>query len=54
MGRDIAAIHCGTNGGKGIGADLKRRKSGWLAQAVAAATNAVQADFKEWKAHHDA
>ena len=54
MGRDIAAIHRGTNDGKGAGADLKRRQAGWLEKAVAAATKAVQADFKEWKAHHDA
>jgi hypothetical protein len=54
MGRDVAAIHCGTNGGKAIAAHLKRRKSAWFFQAVETAARAIEADFKEWKAYHDA
>jgi len=54
MGRDVAAIHCGTNDGNGTAAHLKRRKSAWLFQAVETSAKAVKADFKEWKAYHEA
>ena len=54
MGRDLAAIHRATDGANKIRADLRRRKPGWLLAAVGKAADAVRADFKEWKAHHDA
>lgn len=54
MGRDLAAIHRATDGANKIQADLRRRKPGWLLASVGKAADAVRADFKEWKAHHDA
>lgn len=54
MGRDLAAIHRATDGANKIQADLRRRKPGWLLASVGKAAGAVRADFKEWKAHHDA
>jgi uncharacterized protein (DUF2252 family) len=54
MGRDLAAIHCGTQGRDELGDDLKRRKSGWLLAASEAAAEAARVEFEEWKAYHDA
>ena len=54
MGRDLAAIHRGTDDSrKAILADLKRRKAGWLFAAVGNAARAIEDDFKTWKEHHD-
>jgi hypothetical protein len=54
MGRDLAAIHRGTDDSKNaIQADLKRRKAGWIFAAVGKTTRAVKDDHKAWKEHHD-
>ena len=54
MGRDLAAIHCGTQSRGDLADDLKRRKAGWLLAASEAAAEAVRVEFEEWKAYHDA
>jgi len=54
MGRDLAAIHRGTDDSKkAIQDDLKRRKAGWLFAAVGNAARGVEDDFKTWKEYHD-
>jgi hypothetical protein len=54
MGRDLAAIHRGTDDNKkAIQSDLRRRNANWLFVAVGKAARAVEVDFKAWKKHHD-
>jgi len=54
MGREIAAIHCGTpNCTKAIAADLRRREDGWLRTAVKNASRSIRKDFAKWRAYYD-
>ena len=50
MGFELANVHMGTaNAAAAIQADLRPRKSGWLAANVAAAVDAVRADYKQFR-----
>src|SRR5947209_13469163 len=50
MARDLAAIHVGVvDARKAIGADLSKRKDGWLAEAVKRAAAFVRAEQREWR-----
>ena len=50
MGRETANIHLGTPAyTQAILADLKERKSGWLARAAEAMAKAVLADWEVWR-----
>ena len=50
MGFELANIHLGAaEAGAAIQADLRARKPGWLAANVAAAVDAVRADYKQFR-----
>jgi hypothetical protein len=50
MGADLAAIHLGSgNHSKAIMKDLRKRGGSWLRHAVAAATDQVRREQREWK-----
>jgi hypothetical protein len=50
MARDLAAVHLGlVDTRAAIGRDLKRRKAGWLADAVTRAAAFVHGEHKEWR-----
>jgi len=49
MGHELANIHLGTGDNRGaIQADLAKRKGTWLQDAVTAATDFVEGEFKNW------
>jgi hypothetical protein len=50
MARDLAAVHLGLiDSRKAIGADLAKRKDGWLADAIKRAAAFVRAEQREWR-----
>jgi hypothetical protein len=50
MARDLAAIHVGfMDARKSIGADLAKRKDGWLADAIKRAAAFVRAEQRGWR-----
>jgi hypothetical protein len=51
MGRELAALHIGANDtAAAIGADLKKRHAGWIADAAQRCAKAVTDEFKVWVA----
>jgi len=49
MARDLAAVHLGlVDARKAVGADIAKRKDGWLADAVKRAAAFVRGEQKEW------
>jgi hypothetical protein len=51
MGADLANVHVGlVDHRMAIKRDLAKRRKGWLAESARQASDAVNSDYKSWKA----